>query len=174
MGNGSGVQCPPHLTPSWCRHLQGVQRAQPLEGVRGDLRDLVVTQVSETQREKVAWSPLLLSHAQRSTGSRGPYPARDTQNWRHSRPLASGSPCHGKCPTSIGLEGCGLMAVASRLNGAGVRHELVGAEYLHPAQLLVGGESAWGDGLDTVELQASAKRRGREEGHRVLQAPTPH
>lgn len=42
--------CP--LCPQ-CEHSQRVERAQTLEGVGGDLRDLVVAQISETQREKV-------------------------------------------------------------------------------------------------------------------------
>ena len=75
-----------------------------------------------------------------------------------------GHPCHGKCPMPIGLGGCRLMAVASRVKSSGVLGDLVGAAHLHPPQLLVGGEGAWGDGLDAIELQASAKRRGRDEG----------
>lgn len=71
-----------------------------------------------------------------------------------------GHPCHGKCPMPVGVGACRLTAVDSGVKGAGVQSELVGAAHLHPPQLLVGGKGAWGDGLDAIELQASAKRRG--------------
>lgn len=170
MGHGSGgvTSTPHHPTHSRCGYLQRVQRAQPLEGVRGDLRDLVVAQVSETQREKVAWSPLLSPHVPPSSRwVPGTTPSTGYTELGVSETPSQcchvGHPCHSKCPVPVGVGGCGLTAVAGGVKGAGVQGELVGAAHLHPPQLLVGGEGARGDGLDAVELQSSARRRRRDE-----------
>lgn len=67
----------------------------------------------------------------------------------------------------------GLWAHSSGVKGVGVQGELARAAHLHPPQLLVGGKGTWGDGLDAIELQASAKRRGKMRAVGLVESQHP-